>query len=125
MLILGRVVTGIQDVKYTTEQEKELVYGRGNKPLGMVSGMEKYEGKIVLLQFELDLLTTAIKAIKPTGKITDAAFDIVVSYGEGITAKTDILKSVEITKFEKGMETSDKFMKVELPFMCLDIEYDV
>ena len=125
VVILGRTVTGIQNVEYKISQEKEEVMGRGNQPLGIVSGSKKYTGKITLLQYELESLVAAAKLVNPNYNVTDIAFDIVVSYGEGDIAKTDIIQSCEITEYQKGMSTSDKNMVVELPFLALGVQENV
>ena len=125
VVILGRKITGIQNVEYKLSQEKEEVVGSGNQPLAIVSGMKKYAGKITLLQYELEELVAAAKLANPTYNVTDIAFDIVVAYGEGDIAKTDIIQSCEITEYQKGMSSSDKYMTIELPFIALGIQENV
>ncbi len=123
--LLGRTVIGVQGVSYKTSVEKEPLFGRGNKPLRLQSGNYTFEGEIMLLQSELEALRTAVKTINPLYKITDISFDLVVSYGDGLTAVTDIVLGCEITEYEKGMEQNDKFMKITLPFMALDVQEGV
>lgn len=123
--LLGRTLIGVQGVSYKTSVEKEPVYGRGNKPLSLQSGNASFEGELMLLQSELEELRAAIKTINPTYKITDISFDLVVSYGDGLTAVTDIVLGCEITEYEKGMEQNDKFMEITLPFVALDVQEGV
>jgi len=125
VVFLGKTVTAIQGIKYKVSKEKEHFYGRGSKPLGIQSGNEKYEGTLTLLQSEVETLTKAIQAINSKYNLTDISFDIPIVYGSGTKAVTDIIKAVEITEYEKGMEQNDKFMKIELPFVAVDIEYNV
>jgi len=120
--ILGRNVTGLRGIKYSVKTDKERVYGRGNKALAIQSGNEEIEGEIMLLQSELEALSVAAKAANPLNKVTDISFDIVVSYGQGTTAKTDILIGVELTEYEKGMAQEDKFMEISIPFIALDLK---
>lgn len=122
--ILGRSLVGFQGVKYKVNVDKEPVFGRGKKALAIQSGNETIEGELMLLQSELIALDLAVKAINPLYKITDISFDIVVSYGETIVT-TDIIKGVEITEYEKGMEQEDKFMEISLPFLALDLQEGV
>lgn len=120
--ILGRNITGLRGIKYKVTTSKERLYGRGKKALAIQSGNEEIEGEIMLLQSELVALSVAAKAANPLNKVTDISFDIVVSYGQGTTAKTDIIIGAELTEYEKGMEQEDKFMEITIPFIALDIK---
>jgi len=122
VVLLGRELTGIQGISYGVDRDKEAVYGRGSDPLSIQSGNKSYEGKITLLQSELEALEAAVQAVNPLYDLTDVAFDIVVSYGNGANSTTDIVLSAEISKYEKGLEQEDKFMKVDLDFMALGIK---
>jgi len=53
----GRILIGVTEVEYTEKREKDLLYGRGCKPHGIVSGNRSYEGKISLWQSELEAMT--------------------------------------------------------------------
>lgn len=122
VVLLGRELVGIQGIKYKVSQEKEPVYGRGIEPLSIQSGNKSYEGSITLLQSELEALEAAVKAVNPSYDLTSVSFDIPVSYGNGTTSVTDIVLGVEINEYEKGMEQSDKQMKIELPFVALGVK---
>jgi len=121
--ILGRTVE-FTGVKYSVKKEKNFVRGRGNKPLSIAHGNEEVTGEITLLQSEVEALSVAAKVAKPTNKITDISFDIVVSYGDDVVT-TDILKGVEIEEYEKGMENGDPNMEVTLKFKALDLQEGV
>lgn len=122
VVMLGRELTGIQGVSYKTTRDKEPVYGRGSEPLSIQSGNKSYEGTITLLQSELQALEAAVQAVNPLYDLTDVSFDIIVSYGDGANSTTDILQSVEISEYEKGLEQADKYMAVELSFMAIGIK---
>lgn len=122
VVLLGREVVGFQGVKYKVKQEKEFLYGRGSKPLAVQSGNESVEGSLTFLQSELEALVAAVKTIDPTKKLTQVSFDVVVTYGNSTDASTDILLGCQITEYEKGMAQGDKYMKIELPFMALDVK---
>lgn len=125
VVILGRPVTGIREVKYKVSQEKEAVYGRGDQPRAIQKGNKSYDGTITLLQSEIEALIAAAGKGK---NITDLpAFDVVVAYvpNEIGTIVTDIIKNVEITEFEKGMAQNDKFAEISLPFIALGVDFNV
>jgi hypothetical protein len=125
VVVLGRTLEGFRGVTYKVSTDKEILRGRGKKALSIQSGAETIEGKLMLLQSELEAMRTAVKAVNPLLKITDISFDIVVTYGNGATAVTDIIQGCEFTEYEKGLEESDKFMEIELPFMALDLKEGV
>ena len=119
VVMAGRDVTGIRGVSYNSDQEKEALYAKGNKPHGIQRGNKSYSGSIRLLQSEYDALNAAAG-----GDVLDASFNIVVSYGnpsKGDVIKTDLLQGVEITSKPKSLNQNDKFMEIELPFIMLDV----
>ena len=122
VVMAGRDVTGIRGVSYNSDQEKEALYAKGNKPHGIQRGNKSYSGSIRLLQSEYDALNAAAG-----GDVLDASFNIVVSYGnpsKGDVIKTDLLQGVEITSKPKSLNQNDKFMEIELPFIMLDVMED-
>ena len=125
VIVLGREIEGFRGVSYKVAKDKEVLHGRGSKGMSIQSGPETIEGSLMLLQSEVTALTAAVKASNPNLKITDVSFDIVVTYGDGTTATTDIIRSCEFTEYEKGMENGDKFMEIELPFLALDVNEGV
>lgn len=118
-LFLGnRDVTGLRAINYTEKQEKEALYGKGNKPLSIQKGNKSYEGSIGILQSELEALEVA-----GGGSILDLELTAVVNYGnpsKGDMIKTDELIGVQFTEAPKGMKQGDKFMEIELPIVFLD-----
>lgn len=115
----GRMVTGVRGVSYTSSQEKEALYGKGNKPHAIQRGNKAYSGSLKLLQSELEALERAAG-----GDALDASFNIIVAYGnpsKGDVITTDLLKGCEITEIPKGLSQNDKFMEIELPIVMLDV----
>ena len=107
-------------MEYTEKKEKDLLYGRGCKPHGIVSGNRSFDGKISIWQSELEAMTR-----DATGKdILSLEFDIIVAYvpKDGGQIVTDILKGVQFTEAKKGMKQGDKNMIVELPIIFLDVK---
>ena len=120
VVMAGRDVTGIRGVSYTSEQEKEALYAKGNKPHGIQRGNKSYTGSIRLLQSEYDALNAAAG-----GDALNVSFNIVVSYGNpsnGDVIKTDLLRGVELTSKPKTLNQNDKFMEIELPLIMLDVQ---
>lgn len=115
----GRPITGIRGVSYTSSQEKEALYAKGNKPHAIQRGNKAFSGNIRLLQSELESLEIAAG-----GDALDVSFDIMVAYGnpsKGDVITTDLLRSCEITEIPKGLNQNDKFMEIELPIVMLDV----
>jgi len=122
VVMAGRDVTGIRGVSYTSAQEKEALYAKGNKPHGIQRGNKSYEGSIRLLQSEYEALNAAAG-----GDALDVNFNIIVSYGnpsKGDVIHTDLLAGVEITSKPKSLNQNDKFMEIELPLIMLDVIED-
>lgn len=119
--ILGRTVRGLLGVKYSIKTDKSFLHGRGSAPLSIQSGNKTYEGELQLTQSEIEAMVLVVKAVDPANDLTDIAFDIVVSYGEGTRVVTDIVLGAEISEYEKGMKQGDKNMEVSLKFMALGI----
>ena len=122
VVLAGRNVTGIRGVSYNSDQEKEALYAKGNKPHGIQRGNKSYTGSIRLLQSEYDALNAAAG-----GDALNVSFNIIVSYGNpsmGDVIKTDLLVGAEITSKPKSLNHNDKFMEIELPLIMLDVVED-
>ena len=120
----GRIITGIRGIKYSTKQEKEVIYAKGNSPHSIQRGNKSHEGSIKLLQSELEALTEAATG----GDILNLTVTINVSYGNpgnGDAIKNDSVRGVQFTESTKEMNQGDKFMEIELPFIALDIKRNV
>lgn len=119
VVMAGRDALGIRGVSYTSAQEKEALYAKGNKPHGIQRGNKSYAGSIRLLQSEYEALNAAAG-----GDALDVSFNIIVSYGnpsKGDIIKTDLLVGAEITSKPKSLNQNDKFMEIELPLVMLDV----
>lgn len=116
----GRIYEGLEEIEYTVKQEKSFLRGRGNKPHKIVKGNKDHEGKLVIWQSELE----AMIADAPNKDILNLEFDIVWSFAPeaGGQTVTDILVGCQIKEYKKGMKQGDTDMKVELPFIFLDVK---
>lgn len=120
----GVKMKGCRSIKYKKAQEKEAVYGAGDKPHSIQSGNVSVEGEIVMLQSTYEALMDAAKAAYgPSAGLNDIeGFDIPVAYKPKVgPIRTDIIKMAEFTEAEKGMTQGDKFMEISVPFIALDI----
>ena len=118
--LAGRVVTGLRGVKYSQKQEKELIYGKGNKPMAIQHGNVDYSGEVAITQSEYEALKLATG-----GKILEASFDLIVVYGDpskGQATVTDTLLNCEITEDNTEWSQGDKFQEKALPIIFLDIK---
>jgi hypothetical protein len=119
----GRIVTGFRGLKYSTKQEKELLYGKGNIPRSIQRGNIAPEGEITVLQSELETLRQA-----GGGSILGLHLDATAVYGDpanGDTIITDKLLGIEFTEDPKELKQGDKNMEISLPFICLEIRNQV
>ena len=126
VVVLGRTIEGITDVKVKRKVTKERQYGRGNKAQAIVSGNEEISGSLTLLQSELQAINSAIISVDPQLNLGKVAVDVIINYenSEGQSA-TDSVIGVEVEEYEKAMAQGDTMMKVELPFMALDFKENI
>ena len=114
----GRDVMGFRSIKYTTKQEKEALYGKGNKALAIQSGNISNDGEIGLTQSEVEALETAAG-----GSLLSIQLDIVVAYGDpekGDVPTTHKLVGVQFTEDPREANQGDKFQDLKLPFLFLE-----
>jgi len=121
--LLGKKIAGARGIKYKISQEKEVIYGAGNQPMGIGKGNKSYEGEITLLQSEVEALTLSAMAAGGDD-ITDLSeMNVIINYAPKNGAlTTDILQNVAFTEMEKGMNQNDKFAEISLPFIALGIK---
>jgi hypothetical protein len=123
LYIGGRDVVGFRGIKYTSKQEKEVLYGKGNRGLSIQKGNISHEGEITLTQSELETLKVLGK-----GSVLNLNLNAVVVYGnpaKGDVMITDKLFGIQFTEEAKEFKQGDKFSDITLPFLCLSIEYQV
>lgn len=118
VVVLGRTIEGITDVKVKRTTSKERQYGRGNQAQHILTGNEEISGTLSLQQSELDAINAAIKAVNPLLDITKVAFDIVINYENEERATTDTVVGANVEEYEKGLAQGDTMMTIELPFQA-------
>ncbi len=123
-VVMGRPVIGLRGIDYKKSREKEPLYGRGYKAIGIQKGNEKCEGTLTVLQSELEAMCRAAGSRLDVTELPP--IDITVSYvPEDGTPIVDLIRGVEFTETPKGMKQGDKNAEHALPFVALDIEYNV
>lgn len=126
LVLGGRDVCGLRGIKYSEKQEKEVLYGKGNKPLSVQKGNFSYEGEISLTQSELESLKALARTQTGRSSIMSLNLNAVVCYGnplKGDIMITDRIYGIQFTEDAKELKQGDKYMEVTLPFICTDIEY--
>lgn len=126
LILGGRDVTGLRGIKYKESQEKELLYGKGNKPMSVQKGNIAYEGEITLTQSELETLKLLARQQTGRSSVLGLNLNAVVCYGnplKGDAMITDRLFGIQFTEDEKSLSQGDKSMEITLPFICTDIQY--
>ena len=117
LILGGRLVTGARGITYKESQEKELLYGKGNRPMSIQKGNKKYEGNIILLQSEVETLKELGRSIVGRASILDLNLNAVVCYGDptkGDVMTTDQLFNIQFTEVEKSMKQGDKNLAFHL-----------
>ena len=120
LMLGGKDITGVRGVKYSSKQEKELVYGKGNEPIAIQKGNKSYDGEFTVLQSEIETLR-----LQGGGTILNLQLDAVVCYGNptnGDALITDIIKGIQFTEEPKDAKQGDKFTEHSLPFIALRIK---
>jgi hypothetical protein len=121
----GKKLGGVQSVKYKYGTDKERVFGSGNKARAIQSGNTEVDGEVILLQSEYEKMAAAARVAlgDPLAKVTELpGVDMVVAYTNGAKITTDVVYGLSFTEVEKGMAQNDKYMKITMPFLALDVK---
>ena len=122
---MGRTFERIEEVEYDVEEDKKYIYGRGKKVRGIQGGNEKPSGSITLGQSEVEAMIAKAQETNINAKLTDIVFDVQIHYLKGTDLVRDRLIGVEFTKQPKGMKQGDSDMKIKLPIMFMDVQYNI
>lgn len=123
--LFGQPVAGLRGISYKTSKEKTELYAAGRNPRSIQHGKRKYDGTITITQSELQALNRSAQA-KGHQDILDVDFNIVVCYmsDNGIIT-TDIIKLASLSELPQQMKEGDANMEVALPYIALNIVYNV
>ena len=120
LILAGRTVVGVRGIKYSSKQEKEPLYGKGNKILSIQRGNISCEGELVLTQSEY----LGLKDLG-NGSVLNLSLNAIVAYGnpsKGELMRTDSIIGLEFTEEPIEWSQGDKYAEITLPFVALDIE---
>jgi hypothetical protein len=125
--MLGIELSGLRGLTYKKSQEKELVYGAGNQPKAIQRGNKKYEGTLMLLKSDYDLLNLAARSAgyEDLTDVPGRLIDVTCVYQKSDDAaqlSVDTLQNLEFTEFEDGQKQGDKFKEISLPFIFLRLK---
>lgn len=118
VMIGTRTITGIRGVKYSTKQDKQPIYGKGNEPYAIQKGNKSHDGELTVNMSEL----IALQSESKSGSILDLQVDITVCYGnpsQGDVMHTDKLMGVQFTEEPNEMNQGDDHSEHTLPFIFL------
>ena len=81
LIMGGRDVTGIRGIKYGEKQEKELLYGKGNRPLSVQKGNVSNEGELTVTQSEVESMKALARIQTGRSSLLGLNLNAVVCYG--------------------------------------------
>lgn len=123
--LFGQKVGGLRGIDYKSSKNKDYARGAGRNPRGIQHGENSHEGTLTILQSELEALTRTAVA-KGYDSLLDVDFDIVVTYGTNNGVITvDKICCASIKELPKGLKLGDLLSEHALPFIALDIQYNV
>lgn len=126
VIVLGRTIEGITDVKVKRTVTKERQYGRGSKTQAILSGNEEISGSLTLHQSELNAINQAVLSAATGLDITKVEFDIIINYENAAgLATTDAIIGAQVEEYEKALAQGDTQMAIELPFIARDLRENI
>jgi hypothetical protein len=122
---LGRTLGGAIAVDYKAKKEKKALHAAGRDPRAIQHGKREYEGTLTVLQSELIALNRAARQ-KGFKDALDIEFDLIMAYlsPSGVIT-TDKVVKLSITELPSGMKEGDMNSEHALPFVALDVKYDI
>ncbi len=125
VVMLGRPLVRVLEVRYKTSVVKEVLRGRGSKGLGIQEGNEDVSGSIKIGQSELIALEREARQLFPGFKATDIPpFNLICAYERNGILTTDVVVSCSFNEYEKAMSQGATSMEIDMPFVALDVEPD-
>lgn len=125
VLLFGRPVTGCTSIEYKLKKTKEHKFGWGRQAKSIQHGKRECEGTLTLMQSELIALNQAAR-LKKYKDILDVDLDIIISYmSDNGVLTTDKITCASFSEIPVGMKEGDLQSEHALPFIALDIDYDV
>ncbi len=122
---MGQIFEAVTEIEYDVEVEKKHGYGRGAKPQNIQSGNEKPAGSVTVKQSIYESLVRTAQTNNPNAKISDLVFDMQIHYLKGTDLVKDRIVGAEVNKQPKTFKQGDGEMYVKLPFLAMDIQYNI
>ncbi len=125
IVLFGQPVLGIRGIDYNQKKNKEALYAAGRYPKSIQHGRRESEGTLTILQSELIALNKSAIAAGYTD-ILDVDMDIQVAYADasGITTIDRIVKA-SFTELPQALKEGDMNQEIAIPFVALDIEFNI
>lgn len=126
VILWGRPVVGLKGIDYKLTKTKEVLHGAGRTGKGIQHGQRSASGSITLTQSELEAMNRAAKS-KGYKDILDVDLNIIVSYipEDSVAITVDEIVCASFSEIPKGMKAGDMNSEHAMPFVALDIDYDV
>ena len=117
IIMWGRPVVGATAIDYKLTKEKKLLQASGYYAKGIQHGQRAAAGTLTTTQSEIIAMNRAARA-KGYKDILDPEVEILVSY-------IDRIVCASFSEIPAGMKSGDLNSEHALPFVALDIDYDI
>lgn len=126
IIMWGAEVASATGIEYKLSKEKSPLYAAGRYAKGIQHGKRAAAGTLTILQSGIIAMNAAARA-KGYKDILDPEVDIQVAYiPEDSTAITiDRIVCASFSEIPAGMKAGDMNSEHALPFVALDIDYDI
>ena len=121
--LFSRFVEGITEISYSDEEDQELVYGAGGKPIGKGKGNYKPQASITLTEEERRSVMDSLPAGMRIQDIPD--FDIPVSYVYQNRTYTDIIRNCSFKNNGVEVKQGDKSIAYKFDLVPTHIDWNV
>ncbi|PIY15125.1 MAG: hypothetical protein COZ16_05565 [Flavobacteriaceae bacterium CG_4_10_14_3_um_filter_31_253] len=120
--IAGLDIYGVTSIEYTEEEETEMIYGAGNRPVGRAKGNITSEGSVTLQMEEIQRLQDS----STSGRLQDIEpFSVIVAYlkpnGDVVT---DTLRECVFVNNGRSISQNDKSVEQDLTLSIGFIEWN-
>jgi len=121
--LFGRFLEGITEISYDDEEDQELVYGAGGKPIGKGKGNYKPKASITLTEEERRAI---MESLPPGMRLQDIPdFDITVSYTYQNKVFTDIIRNCSFKNNGVEVKQGDKSIAHKFDLVPTHIDWNV
>lgn len=126
IIMWGRPIIGATAIDYKLGKEKNPIYAAGRYAKGIQHGKRAATGTLTLLQSEVIAMNRAARE-QGFRDILDTEVEILVSYipEDSSVVTIDRIVCASFSELPAGMKSGDSNSEHALPFVALDVEYDV